>query len=329
MLSDKLSGALTDRQQIGVVVLTGLLVGAVLAPVAYSTTDGTTNIVAVVEVDGPIESSLAGNVESELTDIRQNDSVKAVVLKMDTPGGAPAASERMYTAIQRTAQNKTVVASVQGVSASGGYYAMLPTEDIYVLPTSAVGSVGVAAGAPQDSPPERGPSGPDKRGINSIEQWALQQTLADTFINTVMEQRGDEIELSRSQVARANTYLGTEAIQNGFADEIGSIDDAIEGAAEKEGLDEYQVDRRESEQGGLAVLLRTDEQIVAVYSNEPGYAEVKPFGPAYVREESIPHVDTVERFTRSDLAAGGGSAETGSPANPTDGETQPSGGEQP
>lgn len=328
MLSDKLSDALTDRQQVGVVVLTGLLVGAVLAPVAYSTTDGTTNIVAVVEIDGPIESSLADNVESELTDIRQNDSVKAVVLKMDTPGGAPAASERLYTAVQRTAQNKTVVASVQGVSASGGYYAMLPTEDIYVLPTSAVGSVGVAAGAPQAAPPERGPSGPDKRGINNIEQWAVQQTLADTFINTVMEQRGDEIELSRSQVARANTYLGTEAIQNGFADEIGSIDAAIKGAAEEEGLDEYQVDRRESEQGGLAVLLRTDEQILAVYSNDPGYAEVKPLGPAYVREESIPHVDTVERFTRSDLAAGGGSVEAGA-ANPTDGTAPSSGGERP
>jgi len=324
-------GGLTDRQQIGVVVLGGLLVGAVLAPLAYSTTHGTTNTVAVVEVDGPIESTLADSFESELGDIRQNDSVKAVVLKMDTPGGSPAASERMYTAVQRTAQNKTVVASVQGASASGGYYAMLPVEDIYVLPTSAVGSVGVAAGAPQATPPERGPSGPDKRGVNPIEQWAVQQTLADTFINTVMRQRGDEIELSRTEVARANTYLGTEAIQNGFADEIGSIDDAIEGAAEEEGLGEYQVDTREPGQGGAAILVQTDEQIVAVYSNDPGYAEVKTFGPAYVREESIPHIDTVERFTRSDLETvrGDAAASTSSAANPTDRAEGPSGGEQP
>lgn len=327
MLSDKLSGALTDRQQVVAVVLAGLLVGVVVAPIAYDATDGTTNVVAVVEVDRSIGGSLADDVESELADIRQNDSVKAVVLKMDTPGGAPAASERMYTAVQRTAQNKTVVASVQGVSASGGYYTMLPAEDIYVLPTSVVGSVGVAAGAPQEAPPQRGPSGPDKQAINAIEQWAVQQTLADTFINTVMEQRGDEIELSRSQVARANTYLGTEAIQNGFADEIGSIDDAIQGAAEEEGLDEYRVDRRESEQAGLGILLRTDDRIVKIDSKDPGYGDVEPLGPAYVHEENIPHVDTVERFTRSDLAADDETTEAGA-TNPP-GAAPSSGGEQP
>jgi len=53
--------------------------------------------------------------------------------------------------------------------------------------------------------------------------------------------------------------------------------------------------------GGLPILIRTDEQLVAVHSNDPGYAEVEPMPFAYVHQDAVPHVDTIERFAASDV----------------------------
>ncbi|GAA0520076.1 protease-4 [Halorubrum aquaticum] len=302
MSTNKLSTAITPRRQVAVVVLAAALLGATVAPSVYAATNETSDTVAVVEVEGPVNSALADDVESELAAIRGNDSVGAVVLKIDTPGGAPVASERMYKAVQRTSQQMPVIASVQAMSASGGYYAMAPADDIYVLPTSQVGSIGLNAPAPQTTPPVSGPSGPDKAGGNEIQGWAEQQTLADTFIDAMMAERGDEFQMPREQVAQADVYLGTEAVQNGFADEIGSLNEAVHEAATRADLGDYRVDTRETGlDTGLPILLRTDSQVVAVYANDPGYADVEPMPSTYIHLEAIPHVDTVERFARSDL----------------------------
>ena len=320
MSSKQPSTALTSRQQLAAVVVAAAVVGAVLAPGVYAATNDPDDTVAVVEIEGPVNSALADDVESELADIRANDSVGAVVLKLDTPGGAPVASERMYKAVQRTSEQMTVIASVQSISASGGYYAMAPADEIYVLPTSTVGSIGLNAPAPQTTAPVQGPSGPDKAGGNEIQAWAEQQTLADTFVDAMMAERGDEFQMPRDEVAQADVYLGTEAVQNGYADEIGSLNEAIHAAATEEDLGEYEVDTRETgPDTGFPFLLRTDTQVVAVYANDPGYGEVKPMGLSYVHLPAVPHVDTVERFSESDLAVdrGGSTAGTGATGNET------------
>ncbi len=295
--------ALSRRQQFVAVVLVAVIVGAVFAPIVYNASDSPDGVVAVVTIEGPVVGQTADNVETELREIRQNDSVEAVVLKLDTPGGAPAASERMYTSVQRTSEEMPVIASVQGVSASGGYYAMLPADEIYVLPTSITGSVGLAAGAPQASQPVEGPSGPDKRGGNPIEQWATQDLLADVFIDTVMQQRGDEIELSREEVSEADVYLGVRAVENGFADEIGDIDAAVDEAATRAGLEDYAVDERDTSARFFPFLFQTDEDLVVVYDENPGYGEVETLEYALVYEEAVPHYDTVDEVTQSEVEA--------------------------
>ena len=319
-------GSLTARQRLVAVVLVAVVIGAVFAPVAYSATNEPSDTVAVVEIEGPVNTALADDVESELAEIRSNESVGAVVLKMDTPGGAPAASERMYKAVQRTSEQMPVIASVQATSASGGYYAMAPADQIYVLPTSVVGSIGLNAPAPQSSPPVAGPSGPDKVGSNEIRSWARQETLADTFINAMMAERGDRFEMPREDVANADVYLGTVAVQNGFADEIGSLNEAIHAAATEAGLGEYRVDTRETgPDGGLPFLIRTDEQVVAIHANDPGYGDIEPMGMSYVHLGSVPHVDTVERFSGSELSttrAGSADAAGVEPNGPETGGSQ-------
>jgi len=302
---------LSDRQQyalLAVVALVAVVVGVLVAPALSSSLSGNTdegppeNAVAVVQIEGAITEPIGRNLEDELRQIRTNDSIEAVVLEMDTPGGAPGPTERMYKAIQRTNAEMPVLASVQSLSASAGYYMMLPAEDIYVLPTSQVGSVGLNAPAPRQTPPIEGPSGPDKAGGNAIQAWAQQQQLADVFIETVMEQRGDRIELSREQVAHADVYLGVKAVENGFADEIGSLDDAIFDAADRANLEEYEVVRRDvtPELDRPPLFVQTDDSLVAVYDEDPGYGDVEPVERALVYWPAIPEYDTLDQFIESD-----------------------------
>ncbi len=304
MSTDTLSSTVTPRRQIAAVVLAAALLGVVFAPTVYGMTNETSDAVAVVEIEGPVNTALADDVESELTSIRGNESVGAVVLKIDTSGGAPVASERIYKAVQRTGEEMTVIASVQEISASGGYYAMAPADEIYVLPTSLVGSIGLNAPSPRTTSPISGPSGPDKVGGNAIEGWAERQTLADTFVNAMMAERGETFRMPREEVAKADVYLGTEAVRNGFADEIGSLNEAIHAAATAEDLGDYRVDTRETgPDSPFPILIRTDQQVVAVHANDPGYGDVEPMGVAYVHLDSVPHVDTIERFSADDISA--------------------------
>ena len=297
-----------SSQQYAVIAAAGvlaLLVGAVLSPtIAGLADDGgqsadtPEDTVAVVTINGQINQPLAEEVEETLREVRANDSVKAVVISIDTPGGFPAASERMYNAIQQTNEQMPVVASVGQLSASGGYYAMLGAEDIYVLPTSQVGSVGLAASDPRQSPPIEGPSGPDKRGGNKIQTLAQQDLLAEVFIESVMEERGDRIELSREQVSTADIFLGIRAVENGFADEIGSLEVAIGDAAERAGLEEYAVVKRDAtpERTQFPIIVQAGQQFVTVHSDDPGYGDIRPISAAMIYEPAVPRYKTIQPF---------------------------------
>mgnify|MGYP000031679541 CR=1 FL=1 len=298
----------TDRAQSGVLVVaaiaavvTGLLVGAAVfgATASDDSVDGT---VAVVSIEGPIVEPIGAQLEDELTAIRANESIDAVVLEMNTPGGAPAPTERMYMSIQRTTEQMPVHASVQGLSASAGYYMMLPAEEIYVLPTSRVGSVGLAASEPQPAPPVEGPSGPDKRGSNVINELATQETIANIFIETVLEQRGDRIELSREEIATARVFTGVNSVENGFADRLGTLDEAVADAAAKADLESYRtVDRDVSVASELPFFAQTDQGIVVIHDEDPSMADVEPLEYAMVYEPAVAHIEELQAVSTTGI----------------------------
>jgi protease-4 len=264
----------SKRGQLALAALLAIGVGVALAPQVYSSVTGPDGTVAVVEIDGTIDESKAQFVEGQLRDARHNDSVEAVVLEVDSPGGLPAQSERMYAAVERTSDDMPVIAAVDTLGASGAYLAMSAADDIYVAPSAqAVGSVGVTGPAPQPLAPAPGDSGPNKGGLSPEESREDRETLANLFLESVMTQRGDEIELSREELSRAKTYLGTEAVENGLADEIGFVDGAVADAADRAGLDDYAVDyrRTEEQQGLLAGLpLGEDGEEMVVASRGDG-----------------------------------------------------------
>ena len=259
-----------------------------LAPYAAGLTRGlgqtTPDAVAVVTIDGPITGSSVDRVRDDLRDARANESIQAVVLTVNSPGGSVPASESLYLAVNRTAAEMPVVASVEGLGASGGYFGMLPADRIYVTPGSLVGSVGVIASAPSGAGSSSAiTTGPDK-GTGYTEEEALAQveTLRNEFVGTVMAERGDELDLTREEVSYAKVYIGAQAVENGVADRIGDEDTAIANAASRADLDNYAVVEKDppaQESVSLFGQVRTgDGNTTVVVEEEPfGYRGVDTY----------------------------------------------------
>lgn len=229
-----------------VIAVAAILVGAALAPQAVAFAAPEEQYVAVVTLDESIHDRSAQATIEELRSLRENDSVKAVVLKVSSPGGAAAASEAQYMAVKRLAQEKPVYASVDTMAASGAYYTIIPSEAIYVKPGSIVGHVGVIGTAPSEGLAPVVASGPDKAhgGMTQDEFRATVETMKRGFVNAVMAERGDEISVPRSEVAKAKVFIGAQAAQNGYADRVGTVEAAISAAADDAGLSRYQVVHR-------------------------------------------------------------------------------------
>jgi len=273
--------SLTRVQSYALVVAAAVLLSAVLAPVAYDRATQPDGRVAVITVEGTISSNTVTPIQEDLREARENESIDAVVLNVDSPGGGAAASEQLYLSVQRTAQEMPVVATVKSSGASGAYYAMLPAEAIYVTPASIVGSVGVRGAAPGPSLPGEIKSGPDKASSTADRRRAQIETLQRAFVGSVMKHRSDDLELSRTEVAHGKVYTGASAVDNGMADEIGSSEDAIQRAADEAGLDDYEVVRKEPPAtGGLLLLSADDGGTVVVEESPVGYDAVD--APTYL-----------------------------------------------
>lgn len=298
MSSEPHGDGLSTRQRYALAVVAAVLISAVLAPVAYDATAGPDGAVAVVTVDGFISSSSVDAVTEDLREVRRNDSVEAVVLKVNSPGGSAAASERLYLAVKRTAAEMPVVASVGATGASGAYYAMLPAETIYVTPASIVGSVGVRGSEPGPVPGGQIRSGPDKASMTADQARRQIETLKRAFVGTVMSERGERLELSRTEVAHAKVYTGARAVQNGFADEIGPTAAAVDDAASRAGLEDYAVYRKEPpRRRGLILFGAADGNRTVVVKESPvGYDGVDTqqylmvYGDVRYEEEVIGNV---------------------------------------
>jgi protease-4 len=223
-------------------IVIGLVVGALLAPVAYDATSTTTGgTVAVVPLDGTIDGLAADAVIASLERARNDPDVKAVVIVSNSGGGGASASEELYMEVKRTADQMPVVASVGSSAASGAYYTISPAERIFVKPSSVVGSVGVVATAPTEVEPIDvvATTGPNKLSSDDREFYYLLDSLGNAFLDAVFTQRGDRIELTREEVKQARIFSGLQAVENGMADEVGGTTDAAAHAANLADLDRY------------------------------------------------------------------------------------------
>jgi len=258
-----------------VLAIVALLLGAAVAPYAVTVAEGNEQYVAVVNIDEPITPSTSQDVVAELRSVRNNDSVKAVVLKINSPGGGVAGSESMYTAVKRLSDEKPVYTSVGSIAASGGYYAAIPSDRIYVTSGSIVGSVGVRGTAPSEGLPAGVTTGPDKASLTTQDEYyAAIEASKRSFVGSVMEERGENLTVSRETVAEAGVYFGGRAVETGYADEVGGTEEAIAAAAEDAGLSSYQVSYRNPAQPPQSLLNIGGSGT----ANNPVAADRSPFG---------------------------------------------------
>jgi len=208
--------------------------------------------IGILEVYGPITD--ARKLWGQIKDFRDNDTIKAVVLRIDSPGGGVAPSQELYSALKQLAVEKPLIVSMGSVAASGGYYLAVAGQHLFANPGSITGSIGVIMSFPDYRElmdkvgvrEEVVKSGKFKDiGSSSREFSVADRELLQTMIDDVHAQFVEAISEGRNMpVDRLRPYIdgriftGRQALEIGLIDELGSFDDAIKYAARKAGLGE-------------------------------------------------------------------------------------------
>jgi len=206
--------------------------------------------VAVMKIEGEIVSS--ESVLRQLRSYKDNNSVKAVVLRVDSPGGLPAPSQEIYQELQRFKKKKPVVASMGSLAASGAYYVCLPCNYIIASPATLTGSIGVVMQTTdleellkwmkvRQGVIKSGPykdAGSPFRPMTNDERKYFQKVIDNVFSqfkNAVAESRKIK-EPVLSQITDGRVFTGEQAKNLGMIDELGNIEDAIRKAGQLAGI---------------------------------------------------------------------------------------------
>lgn len=201
----------------------------------------------VAVMNGPqnvINSGLTGALKTQLAFVAADPNIKAVVVRINSPGGSASASEELFTELAKLRQRKPVVVTVQGLAASGAYLMALGANHIIANGTSVVGSVGALSFIPSRATPFENVvgTGPSKLSGGSERTYLeLLEQVKEAFYLAVVSQRGDRLKADKEEVLQARVYLGVGALQLGLIDELGDEVDAIRKAAELAGLRRYDV----------------------------------------------------------------------------------------
>jgi len=202
------------------------------------------NIVGIINIEGPILTSEDAN--KCLEAINQaiiNDTIKAVVLRIDSPGGYADLVEQIYLDLLELRKIKPIIASVT-LALSGGYYIAVAADHIYVEPTSSIGNVGVIGVMPPILIPSETvlETGVYKATGYSRLLFPFNLTHAlENFLLAVTSNRGSKLKIPLMELKKGMIYMGSEALKIGLADEVGSLQKAISKAAEKAGIVQYGV----------------------------------------------------------------------------------------
>jgi len=235
--------------------------------------------IVVLPVEGLILDSTANQLDHWLRGIESDKDVKAIVLEVNTPGGAVDASDRIhhYLAELKKTRNIPIVVSMGGLAASGGYYVSCGADWIYAEPSTLTGSIGVISprynlselakkvGVSEDSltAPTQGfkNAGSPFRPENPKDTAYLQGLLDsayDRFKTLVDEGRKDRFKakgVSIDQLANGEVFPAEKAKDKGLVDDIGYLEDAWAYAAQKAGLSNPHVVRYHRRPSTLETLL--------------------------------------------------------------------------
>lgn len=237
----------------------------------YAESNGLSNMVldsddeiAIIYAQGEITGGEGGlnyigekSMRRSLRDAADNKDVKAIVLRVDSPGGSALTSELIWREIEMAKKKKPVVVSMGNLAASGGYYISCNADRIFTEPTTITGSIGVFGVLPnftelannigvhtEQVSTHTNASGysvftPLEDETRAIIQESV-EGVYDTFITRVAEGRN----MTKEQVdaiGQGRVWAGTDAVKNGLADELGGLDEAIAYAAKLGETNSYSI----------------------------------------------------------------------------------------
>jgi protease-4 len=203
----------------------------------------------VLEIEGVIRDST--DVVGKLHEMRKDNALKAIVVRVDSPGGAVAPSQEIHRAILRARKEKKVVCSMGTVAASGGYYIASACDRIFAAPGTITGSIGVIS----ELPHVQGLLSLARVEVDTIKSGAKkdlgsplrpmtaeERAFFQSFTNDIFEQFLGDVADARKldkeklrPIADGRILTGAEALKAQLIDEIGNLEDAIESAAKLAG----------------------------------------------------------------------------------------------
>ncbi len=206
--------------------------------------------IAVVEITGIITDSRAIN--KEIIEYGERDDIKAVILRIDSPGGGVGPSQEIYREVKKLKNKKKVIASMGSVAASGGYYIAAASDKIFANPGTLTGSIGVImefANAEEllskigvkgyvVKSGEYKDIGSPIRKMKDNEKKLLQSVIDNVheqFVQVVSENRGIKIDDAKG-IADGRIFTGEQAKKLNLVDELGNLQDTIDAAAKIVGI---------------------------------------------------------------------------------------------
>jgi protease IV len=205
--------------------------------------------IGVVELTGTIADSK--DVIGQLHELRKDNSIKAIVLRIDSPGGAVAPSQEIYRAVLRAKKDKKVVCSMGTVAASGGFYVASACDKIYASAGTITGSIGVIS----EFPHVNELMALARVNVDTIKSAAMkdagsplramtdgERKFFQGFVDGVYEQFLDDVATARKipketlrPLADGRILTGKQALDHKLIDELGNLEDALEGAVKLAG----------------------------------------------------------------------------------------------
>lgn len=258
-------------------------------------------------IDGEGDESTIGSItlSEALRQARTDKKVKAIVMRVNSPGGSAVASEVIRREVELAAKEKPFIVSMGNYAASGGYWISSSSDYIFADPTTLTGSIGVFGTVPNleglfndklgltfdaVKTNENSDFGSLSKPMSPYQMKMMQKNVTDTyddFITLVSTER----KLSKTfvdSIGQGRVWSGTDAIGIGLVDELGGIEKAIAYAAEKAELDNYSVKEYPKQDNIIESLIKTETQ--EYYSK----MVKEKLGSTYQHLEAIERINKIE-----------------------------------
>ncbi len=207
---------------------------------------------------GAMDGAFSGNIQKALKTAAQDDSVKAVVLRVDSPGGSAQASDVILNAARQVKSQKPMIVSMGNVAASGGYYVSCGADTIFADAATITASIGVVGGKLVTTnlwnklgvnwvSHKRGANADllsSSRPFDEAQRKVIQgymQQVYEAFKEHVTTGRKGKLRKPIDEIAGGRVFTGKQALDLGLVDQLGGLDQAIEYAAAKVSLKDYDV----------------------------------------------------------------------------------------